>query len=517
MSSFCRAMPITALAALLLTPLARGQADKADAAAEKAREAAFAKQVNEAIDKGVKYLRGIQQGDGLYGTVEDQARSGAAALAGLALLESGVPADDAAVTRVADAVRAAAVQARYTYSVSTMILFLDRLGDPQDIPLIQALAVRLLAGQDRTARGGGWGYHTPAPDAAEVAQLVAVVKARKPWRPEKGNPAAAARKPLALKDLPRELRARIDLIYRSPSPSPPSLDLSNTQFAMIALWVARRYGIPTEYAFAATEHRLRRIQLENGAWSYQEVTGPAFGMPRATPQMTCAGLMGLAMAYAVNPKAVGVKRDLARDPAIQRGFAVLLPVIGIPKGVEAAPVLQANPLNNVYYTLWTLERMAVLFGAQRLGGKDWYRWGAEILLKNQQSDGSWHGAYERGGPDTCFALLFLKRTNLAPDLTVRIKKAPGALKLLEGITEGEKTKSDLGPAPRGPGGKQSRLVPQGSLPGSRSERLAEAAAARAGPGWSVGRRDPSMRDREPVAQLVEQRTSIGVPGSRGPR
>ena len=53
--------------------------------------------------------------------------------------------------------------------------------------------------------------------------------------------------------------------------------------------------------------------------------------------------------------------------------------------------------------------------------KDWYRWGAEILLKNQQGDGGWHGAYSQGGSDTGFALLFLKRANLAPDLARHLR------------------------------------------------------------------------------------------------
>ena len=44
-----------------------------------------------------------------------------------------------------------------------------------------------------------------------------------------------------------------------------------------------------------------------------------------------------------------------------------------------------------------------------IGQKDWYGWGAEILLENQTADGSWNGDYATGGVDTCFALLFLRR------------------------------------------------------------------------------------------------------------
>jgi hypothetical protein len=145
--------------------------------------------------------------------------------------------------------------------------------------------------------------------------------------------------------------------------------------------------------------------------------------------------------------------------------------------------------------------MAVLFDLPRLGGKDWYKWGAEILLKNQLPDGSWRGAYAQGGPDTCFALLFLKRANLAADLTDRIKKAPGAVKLLEGITEGDKSKSERALPPRGPE-KQSRLDPTGDpdrrRPGLLGAKPPEtdnglrpvgslSAAGRTPFGWSGGR------------------------------
>ncbi len=73
-----------------------------------------------------------------------------------------------------------------------------------------------------------------------------------------------------------------------------------------------------------------------------------------------------------------------------------------------------------YYFLWSLERVAVALDLKTIGKKDWYGWGAEILLANQQRDGSWDGDYSPAGIDTCFALLFLQRANLARDLTSRI-------------------------------------------------------------------------------------------------
>ena len=74
---------------------------------------------------------------------------------------------------------------------------------------------------------------------------------------------------------------------------------------------------------------------------------------------------------------------------------------------------------NLYF-LWSVERVAMMYGLKTIGGKDWYGWGAQMLVKNQNMDGSWTGSHYPGSTtpiDTCLALLFLKRSNLADDLT----------------------------------------------------------------------------------------------------
>src|SRR5260370_42088878 len=91
---------------------------------------------------------------------------GATALAGLALLECAVPPEDPAILRAADAIRQASVTATQTYSLALSILFLDRLGDPADVPLLESMVVRLLAGQSMTT--GGLRYGCPWPPVHEV-------------------------------------------------------------------------------------------------------------------------------------------------------------------------------------------------------------------------------------------------------------------------------------------------------------------------------------------------------------
>src|SRR5437763_1518837 len=61
--------------------------------------------VQQAIDRGVKYLKSTQEASGLWTYSGTQNQLGATALAGLALLECGVPATDPAVQKTATALR----------------------------------------------------------------------------------------------------------------------------------------------------------------------------------------------------------------------------------------------------------------------------------------------------------------------------------------------------------------------------------------------------------------------------
>jgi hypothetical protein len=83
------------------------------------------------------------------------------------------------------------------------------------------------------------------------------------------------------------------------------------------------------------------------------------------------------------------------------------------------------------YFVWSVERIGVLYDLTHIGAnQDWYKWGVGLLLPTQNADGKWEtGSYHGSNAihDTCFALLFLKRVNLAQDLT--------DLNLFMGITD----------------------------------------------------------------------------------
>jgi hypothetical protein len=374
--------------------------------------------VNKAIARGVALLRTMQRANGTWPHPE----MGATALAGLTLLECGVPADDRAVARAAAAVREASLACTHTYSLSLGILFLDRLADPGDEQLIESMGLRLLAGQ---SAGGGWTYQCPPISADEARRLAALVRDRGEPAARRDPPAAGRRR--TVNDLPREIQQQLALVLRAgPTRGPGGDDNSNTQFATLALWVARRYGLPTDAALTRIEVRFRSSQNPDGGWGYQLPSGGEDDRSGSSPSMTCAGLLGLVVVHGAVIEAVRdgnprVKpRDLARDRALAFALAALSTAVGQPAGGNK-DVVPPRAAGNSYYFLWSTERVCVALGLEALDRKDWYGWGAEVLLANQEANGSWRGGYADCGADTCFALLFLKRSNLVHDLTGGVK------------------------------------------------------------------------------------------------
>jgi hypothetical protein len=447
--------------------------------------------IQRAVARGVEGLKRLQGTDGKW----PHTWIGATALAGLALVECGVRADDQSVQRAADAVRQACLTERNTYSISLSILFLDRLGDPADVPLIESLVVRLLAGQNPVS--GGWGYDCPAISGAETRRLTAKVGQRKESRDQR-EPAKPAEGKKSLKDLPEEIREQLDAIDRNEAAAAAAVardpsaagytDNSNTQFAALALWVGRRHGLPVEKAITRLDKRFRHSQYPDGTWAYtsaEEFNGavPAAAVipiqVGATASMTCAGVMVLAIAdgatleYYKERKPDAKPPDVSKDVALKAALEALGGVIENPQGLRqpfgAPPGVPDLPRGGrpnqiggrTYYFLWSLERAAVALGLDTIGKKDWYGWGAELLLANQGPDGTWQGAHSDSGADTCFALLFLKRANLARDLTAHLKgklKDPGERTIRAGGIGGDSLRGGKGGLKSGIEGKESRPI-----------------------------------------------------------
>lgn len=412
--------------------------------------------VKEATARGVAFLRKTQEPDGswLYrheGHPHNKAnKPGATALAGLTLLECGVGARDPAVEKAAAAVRKASISCRHTYSLSLAIMFLDRLGDVSDEHLIQSMAVRLIAGQNGQ---GGWTYECPGLNPNEQRWL-STHKSQQNELRTKADPADNDAKTPVHHPIPRmskEIQAQLarmsaQMIQSGAARAFPA-DNSNTQFATLALWVARRHGVPVESSLERVAARFRRSQAPDGSWHYTSATSPG-REGSGTPSMTCAGLLALAAGRASSLQAV---RNLDRgsdasdsaanqaepaanstlDLTVRAGLIYLSTYIGPPGGGEEA---RAGGVLPDYYFFWSLERVAVIFGLKEIGRKDWYAWGSEILVARQSPHGSWEGYYP-GVPDTCFALLFLRQANVARDLTAILSgrvQDPGNVQLKAG-------------------------------------------------------------------------------------
>ena len=371
---------------------------------------AFERAVANAIEQGVAWLRDRQSPQGIYSL--GRFNLGMTALAGLAFLENGVPANDPAIAKIRGVVLETASRDRETYNVALAILFLTRLRleaqpdtDPGDASALDQFLFDLARRLDAGEAGGMWDYNVPIDDDPALAASARRRAERRANRlePEPETPPQA--------DSPIE-----DRRPRRPN-RPKRGDNSNTQFALLGLWAAGRAGDPeagTRFdcngGLEAIDRHFRETRNPRGGWGYRPGAGD-------TPAMTCAGLMGLAIG-ASRPERAELRTarargaDLANDPAFREALAVV-----------ARDVRTIGPQSDVYY-LWSLERVCVALGLTELDGVDWYRVGAEELIRRQRPDGSWPDHPGWGAlPNTALALLFLRKANLAFELD-RVLRLP---------------------------------------------------------------------------------------------
>jgi hypothetical protein len=348
--------------------------------------------IAESISRGVEWLKQANR-DGMWHFTQPMAgipheqNIGATALAAIALLEAKADINDEYVKRALNVVRAHASRLSYTYSASMAIVLLEREidkdGNHANGTQILELARRLADAQDRS---GGWGYGGGAGGGA---------------------------------------------------------DNSNTQFALVGLWVSRRHApckAIAEPCILRAAERFRRSQNPGGGWGYVEgglLSGP-------TVSMTSAGLLALGMEHALRQqqqlsraeliggdagttpgkppaKPAPIRPPWETDPAVINGFKFL--EISFPK-IDGG-------YDHATYALWSVERVCMVFRKRKIADVQWYPFGARILMDSQKSDGSWSMDH-RHGPvvDTALALLFLTQSNLIGDPFQAILKSGGKYKEL---------------------------------------------------------------------------------------
>jgi hypothetical protein len=451
--------------------------------------------IDRAVHKAAAYLKSQQTKAGTWpirgvgsSFSDNDGTIGATALCALALLEGDVPREDPALQAALQAVRQQSITTTATYALSLEIMFLDRFGDPADAELIESMAVRLLAGQ---TPGGGWTYQCPPLNAEEVRRLQQQLQQR-PQLVAK-DPPQQLRGKGDFKNLTPQIQQQVRAVEGGRGGAGPVFssggDNSNTQFAVLALWIARRQGIPVEAALKRIEDRFHGTQNADGGWSYIQMppnmgrggppmmmNGPGMG---STPAMTCAGLLGLALGHGSamestlraglpgSAPAPRRQRDIGDDKSIKAGIAFLGKSLDVgagttqpavngpgfppgPGGPGGPPGFGRQPdfgglHGKRYYFLFSLERVCVAYGLDTIGGKDWYAWGSDLLLRSQLADGSWLGQFTEGGSDTCFGILFLRRANLAVDLTASLKGKVRDVTLKGGVDVKELDRLNKGP------------------------------------------------------------------------
>jgi hypothetical protein len=427
---------------LLLLGLGPGPAAAPRALAEGPADApSFEERVNEAIRRGAAWLVAQQRADGSYPGFGDHLPAntynpmdvGLNALVVQTLAHCGVPAKDDGIAKCLKFCRFHYAGGKgswnlkgngkvMVYTAATLILALHAVYAPE---AAQAAAVK----RDR--------YGQPVPTKPPPCRF----------------PSADRRWVEELVALLVKTQVQPDGGWRYPENPVGSeagrTDLSNTQYALLALDMAARCGVdaPSETWRLAAEHVLKEqedegldvpLWIENEAWSEDHPEVPRFleaaktqargwcylpGRPTLpTGSMTAAGVTCLATAKERLWALAALPEDLSRriDQGLIGGLAWLSEHFTVADNPDP-------PSQWHYYYLYGLERVGAKTGVRFVGTHDWYREGAEHLLGAQLAAGGWAEAAASGKPadstesaitQTCFALLFLRRATRPPAIPV---------------------------------------------------------------------------------------------------
>jgi hypothetical protein len=327
-------------------------------------------QVRDAIDRGVRHLREMENRNGNWelDPISTQWPGGETSLAILALLNCGVEPDDPLVERGLKYLRT--VEPQHTYVVGLQTMVFAAAGQAQDRVRIQRNVDWLI--ENRVWRDNqfiGWSYG-------------------------KGRSWGGS-------------------------------DNSNTQYALLGLHEANLAGakIDREVWKLIRDYYIlsqRPDERGDGGWGY--APPPQANTPTLT--MTAAGLCGLIIA--------GMELNQGRETLLPDGTASNCGHYQENRPITAALGWIGNRFkiqdrDAVFYNLYGIERVGRLTGQRFLGDHDWYREGCEFLVRAQRPEGHWEA---RTGHDkdkvvaTSFALLFLSKGR-TPILISKLVHGPG--------------------------------------------------------------------------------------------
>lgn len=349
---------------------AENETDLQDDASEDGRTAFLnAEAVRASIDGAIDFLRSRQKKNGEWSEYPGYS-PGTTALCALALLTAGLDSSDPTVSRALDYLDdIAPLQQNQTYPISLQTMAFC-LADPMKYrENIKANVAWLIERQMKTQNEhrGGWTYVGNNQDSERA-------------------------------------------------------DNSNSQFALLALYEAELVGIEIEDAvWKSAEDYWFRMQNADGSWGYRAspLNPPDFPSGYGTGSMTCAGIAALAICSGVREAA---RARLDGDGAvccqeqedetaarISRGLTWL----GKHFSAQTNPGRSAASSSYFYYYLYGLERVGRLTANRFVGKSDWYREGAETLLRRKGALSNYWNAQKdfdnNNAITTSFALLFLSK------------------------------------------------------------------------------------------------------------
>lgn len=323
-----------------------------------------ADQVKRSIEMGIDYLLRVQnERNGTWSEHPGQP-SAVTSLCTLALLNAGVPADHPRIQLALKYLRGFKPEMTYATSLQTMVFC---AAEPKkDLLLIRRNAKWLEERQIRMGdKAGAWSY-----------------------------------------------------------PSQGGGDNSNSQFALLALYEAERVGVPVgEKTWRLSYEYWRDCQNENGSWGYLR------GMA-GSGSMTCAGIAAMVIttgqlnigdAEVIDGRLVCCGQQKS-NASIDRGLEWLAGSFSV--SVNPGAGLKQGWL--LYY-LYGVERVGRMTARRFIGKHDWYRAGAEKLVREQDRlSGYWKGVgHAEDNPEigTSLALLFLSKGR-RPVLIAKLRHGP---------------------------------------------------------------------------------------------
>ncbi len=323
-----------------------------------------ADQVQDAIRRGVTYLKGQQSPRGSW---SDYASipGGVTALCTLALLNCGVETGDKTIEKALAELRKLPPQRTYSVALQTMV-FCAATPD-RDRILIHRSVQWLERTQIKTQNGsGGWSYPGKMPDN------------------------------------------------------------SNSQFAALALHEAERIGVavdPETWRLAADYWR--RGQNADGSWGYYSRSPGTGSMTSAgiTSMVITTGKLTEGDATVEGERVQCCGGGENEEDAVQRGLAWLARNFSVQRNAGMRPSGKY-----LFYYLYGIERVGRMTARRFIGSHDWYREGAEKLVQDQDGlAGFWKGsvpAEDQPQVATALALLFLSKGR-RPVLVSKLRHGPG--------------------------------------------------------------------------------------------